>query len=129
MKPLKMILLGLALLIALTVYATADCRNRISLVPTSEGAAIDAGGNAEVRQQRARERFKVQVEADVADGTTFTIFADGQLAGTLTTVAGRGELELDNEHGTLPAELMPVCNIRTVDVVDDSDTLILHGDF
>jgi hypothetical protein len=123
------VLVGLALLFAPVLYAHADCRNRTVLTPTADGAAIDAQGNAEARQERGRERFKVQIRAVVADGTNFFAFADGQFAGTLTTSLGFAELELESEFGTLPPELRPVCNISAVEVTDDSGTLILFGNF
>ncbi len=122
-------LAGLALLFAPIFYAHADCRNRTILTPTADGAAINAEGNAEARQDRGRERFKVQVRAAVADGSNFFAFADGQFAGTLTTSLGFAELELESEFGTLPPELSPVCNISTVEVTDDSGISILLGNF
>jgi len=122
-------LAGIALVFTPVVGAYADCRNRIDLTPTDEGAAIAAEGNSETREERGRERFKVQVRAAVPDGTAFNAFADGQFAGTLSTVLGFAELELDSQEGTLPPELRPVCNINTVEVTDDSGILVLFGSF
>jgi hypothetical protein len=122
-------LAGFMLVFAPALYAYADCRNRIDLTATDAGAAIMAEGNAEVRQEQARERFKVQLEAAVADGTNFFAFADEVFAGTLTTAAGFAELELDSEDGTLPPELSPVCNISQVQVTDENGVLILFGSF
>src|SRR5260370_42519619 len=104
-------LVGLGLVFTPALYAHADWRNRTVLTATADGAAINAEGNAEARQDRARERFKVHVRAVVADGTTFIAYANGLFAGTLTTALGFAELQLESEFGTLPPELSPVCDI------------------
>jgi hypothetical protein len=123
---LKSALVGLALSFTPALYAHADCRHRTLLDATDDGAAIGASGNAEARQQIS-ERFKVQVEADVADGTVFSAFADGHFAGSVTTALGIAELELDTEAFTLPDELRPVCNLSLVEVTDENGTLVLFG--
>ncbi len=132
---LKSALVGLALAFTPVLYAQADCRHRTALAATDEGAAIGASGNAEAREQTSqiyyggsRERFKVQVEANVADGTMFSAYADGHLAGSVTTALGVGELELDTEDFTLPDELRPVCNLSIVEVTDENGILVLFGD-
>jgi hypothetical protein len=124
---LKSALVGLALALTPALYAHADCRHRTLLGATDDGAAIGASGNAEARQQILAERFKVQVEADVADGTVFNAFADGHFAGSVTTALGVAELELDTEASTLPDELRPVCNLSLVEVTDANGTLVLFG--
>ena len=124
---LKSAFVGLALAFTPALYAHADCRHRTQLAATDDGAAIGASGNAEARQQISAERFKVQVEADVADGTAFSAFADGHFAGTVTTALGVAELELDTEAFTLPDELRPVCNLSLVEVTDENGTLVLFG--
>jgi len=124
---LKSALVGLALAFTPALYAHADCRHRTLLGATADGAAIGASGNAEARQQISAERFKVQVEADVADGTAFSAFADGHFAGSITTALGVAELELDTEAFTLPDELRPVCNLSLVAVTDQNGTLVLFG--
>jgi hypothetical protein len=131
---LKSALVGLALSFTPALYAHADCRHRTLLQATDDGAAIGASGNAEARQQISpiyyggnRERFKVQVEADVADGTVFNAFGDGHFAGSLTTALGVAELELDTEAFTLPDELRPVCDLNLVEVTDENGNLVLFG--
>jgi hypothetical protein len=123
---LKSALVGLALAFTPALYAHADCRHRTQLAATDDGAAIGASGNAEARQQLS-ERFKAEVEADVADGTVFSAFADGHFAGSVTTALGVAELELDTEASTLPDELRPVCNLSLVEVTDANGTLVLFG--
>jgi hypothetical protein len=122
-------LAGLALVFVPVFGAYADCRNQINLTGTNAGAAIGAEGNSEIRQEQGRERFKVQITANVADGTAFNAFANGQFAGTLHTVLGFAELQFDSEDGSLPPALRPVCNISTVEVKDQNGTLILSGIF
>ncbi len=124
---LKSAFVGLALAFTPALYAHADCRHRTQLAATDDGAAIGASGNAEARQQINAERFKVQVEADVADGTAFSAFADGHFAGSVTTALGVAELELDTEAFSLPDELRPVCNLSLVEVTDENGTLVLFG--
>ena len=128
-KQLKAAVVSFALVLVPALYAHADCRHRTQLFATDEGAAIGASGQAEARQQGSRELFKVQVEADVADGTAFNAFADGHFAGTLITSLGVAELQLESEAGTLPNELRPVCNLSVVEVTDANGVLILSGNF
>ncbi len=103
----------------------ADCRNRIALVATDAGVAIDASGTAEVRAQGTQQRFKVGMDARVADGTTFEVRVNGNsgagilgdLAGTITITLGVGELGLNNNNdATLPTGVDPVCSIGAVQV-------------
>jgi hypothetical protein len=131
---LKAALVGFAVALTPILQAHADCRHRTRLAATDDGAAIGASGNAEARQQTspiyyggARERFKVQIEAYVADGTLFNAYADGQFAGTLETALGVAEIELDTETFTMLQELRPVCNLSVVEVTDENGTLIAFG--
>ena len=125
---------GLAMALGLATRVTAaDCQTRIALTPTTAGRAIDASGRAEVRSRDggARQDFKLRMDAAVADGTTFRVFANGRPAGTLTIVLGNGELEVNNDNGqTLPAGLDPVCSIGPVLVTNATGTVaILFGSF
>ncbi len=128
-KKQLMVAMGLALVFMLALNAFADCRNRIRLMATPEGAKIQAEGQAEAREERGWERLRVQIEANVPDGTNFKVFVDDQLAGVITTREGEGQLRFDTQDGSLPAEFGPVCDLRTVDVVGEGDVLILHGEF
>lgn len=122
-------LLVLALGVAMAAPAWADCQNKIDLSITPAGAAIDASGTAEVRGEGAKQRFRVAIDARVADGTTFEVFANGQLAGTITIALGVGELDLNNNNdAVLPIGVDPVCSIATVDVLS-AGTAILEGTF
>ncbi len=118
------------LLTAVATQAGSDFRNRITLFATAAGAQIDASGTAEVRASGTQQRFKVSMDARVADGTTFAVFANGNLAGTITIVLGAGELDLNNNNGNiLPAGVDPVSGVKSVEVKDGSGTLILSGSF
>ena len=122
-------LLVLALGVAMAAPAWADCQNKIALNVTPAGATIDASGTAEVRGEGAKQRFKVSMDARVADGTTFEVFANGQLAGTITIALGAGELDLNNNNGAvLPTGDDPVCSVSTVDVLA-AGAAILQGTF
>ncbi len=120
----------LALVLAVATHASADCRNKITLSPSTAGASIDASGTAEVRARGTQQRFKVSIDAAVPDGTTFNVFANSQLAGTITIAAGAGELDLNNNNGnTLPSGVDPVCSISSVEVRSGNGTVILSGSF
>lgn len=110
--------------------ATPGCQNKITLSATAEGVAIDASGTAEVRKKGTQQRFKVSMDAEVADGTTFVVYANGLPAGTITITLGDGELDLNNNNGrALPAGVDPVCSIGPVVVTDDQGTHVLEGTF
>lgn len=51
-------------------------------------AGLDVSGQAEVRDQGGRQKFKVSMDARVANGTTFIVMANGAATGTVTIVAG-----------------------------------------
>ncbi len=130
-KRITVALAAAALLMsAVATQAGSDFRKRITLFVTAAGAQIDASGTAEVRASGTQQRFKVSMDARVADGTTFAVFANDNLAGTITIVLGDGELELNNNNeNILPAGVDPVSGIKSVEVKDGSGTLILSGSF
>ena len=134
-KRLTATVLTLAMVLALAAYASAAvCDKKIRLAATAAGQAINADGNARVRSRprglATRQGFTVEVTAAVANGTTFTVFANGQPAGTMTIAFGRGVLDLSNAGGTvLPAGVDPVCSIGSVVVADGAGTILLTGSF
>ena len=132
------------LLLASSVNAFADCRSRIELAASPIAQANDISGKAEVRAEGARQRFKVSVDARVPDGTTFAVFTNGALAGSITIALGDGELELSSitiplangelelnnaNEQTLPAGVSPVCSIQSVEVKAGDGTVLLSGNF
>ncbi|MFQ5776711.1 MAG: hypothetical protein ACE5IP_01745 [Terriglobia bacterium] len=133
-KKLIVVLAGLAMVLSMASQAFADCRTKIDLPDTALGAATDASGTAEVRARTrdgfVRQRFKVSMDARVADGTVFAVFVDDQLAGTITIVLGDGELELNNNNDKiLPTAVDPVCSIKTVEVRNGGGMTLLQGSF
>jgi len=105
---------------------TTLTRIRRAFQATPAGQAIFAKGYVELRFIGPREKFKVEVEAMVAEGTTFLVLANGLAVGTVRIQFGQGELELSNEDGrVLPAALRPLSAVSRVEVVDDSGTVIL----
>jgi len=129
-KNLSLALVALALTLTGSSALATDCQLKSALSITAAGAAIDSSGTNEVRAQRARQRFKVSMDARVPDGTTFAVLANGSLAGTITIELGAGELELNNADGkTLPAGVNPVCAIRSIQVLDGTGNPVLQGSF
>ncbi len=129
----KMVSLAVAavlLTLTMTGSALASCQTKVALSITAAGAAIDASGTAEARAQGSRQRFRVSIDARVADGTTFLVYANGSLAGAITIQLGSGELDLSNADGkALPPGVSPVCGIGTVQVSDGAGTVVLQGNF
>lgn len=123
-------LCALLLTVSLTVLA-ADCDRKANLNPTAAGAAHDLSGKVEVRARGNRQRFKLSLDARVAEGTTYAVYANGNLAGTITINAfGDGEIELANDAGkVLPAAIAPVCSIQAVEVRDGNGITVLVGTF
>lgn len=126
---------GLMMMLVAAQASAAGCRNKISLEATPEGVEIEANGTASVRsidqKKQQRQRFKVSMEAAVTAGTTFTVWANNLLAGTITIdELGEGDLDLRNDKGeTLPAGVDPVCSIGPVEIKDADGTLLLTGSF
>ena len=132
---MKALVFGLAatvslLLLALPHDVAADCRERISLSPPSEGESIDGAGRAEITSNGSQQAFTVEVDIDVPDGTPLFVFANGEPAGMITFIPGVAMLELSNASGArLPSGLDPVCSIGPVWVTDADGTTLLTGSF
>ena len=108
----------------------ADCRERISLTPPSQGDSIEGVGRAEIRSSDAQQSFTVDVDVDVPDGTPLFVFVNGEPAGMITFIPGNATLELSNTNGArLPSGVDPVCSIGPVAVTDADGTTILFGSF
>lgn len=129
-KRITVALAAVALMAAMVAQADSGFRKQITLFVLPAGSQIDASGTAEVRVSGTKQSFKVSMDARVADGTTFAVYANGNLAGTITIVLGAGELDLNNNNGNvLPAGVDPVSGIKSVEVKDGNGTLILSGSF
>ena len=106
----------------------ADCQKRAGLRPSASGSALGASGKTDVRARGAQQKFKVEMEAAVADGSTFVVWANGLSVGTLTMRLGEAQLELNNNNGNvLPAGTDPVCSITAVAVTDGKGNPLLEG--
>jgi len=104
-------------------------RIRISLAATDAGNAISATGNADLRAQGDEQRLKVEMEANVADGTVFTLVANTIPIGTITIQLGEGEFEFDSQDGQpLTGGLLPAA-ITSLAVMDSSNTAVLQAQF
>ncbi len=107
-----------------------DDENRVRFFfqTTEAGAGIRAKGHIDIRIRDTRQKFTVEVEARVPDGTTFLVLANGQPAGVIRTAFGEGELELKNFDGqALPAAVNPVTAVRRVEVWDAFGRLVLEA--
>jgi len=117
-------------MLALPHDVAADCRERISLSPPSEGESVDGVGRAEIRSNDLQQTFTVEVDIDVPEGTPLFVFANGEPAGMITFVPGVATLELNNTNGArLPSGLDSVCSIGPVWVTDADGTTLLTGSF
>jgi hypothetical protein len=120
-----------ALIAAPSVDAKSSAKiRRFSLVATDAGKAIDASGHARTRVRGSRQDLTVEVEARVANGTTYTVFVTNAgvtvTAGTIKINLGEGEIELKNyDRKKLPAGVAPVSGITSVIVKDANGTVIL----
>lgn len=104
-------------------------RLQANLAATPSGTAIDASGSVDIRAQGQQQRLKVQVQANVPDGTMFKVLANGMQVGTLTIRFNEAELELDTEEGAaLPGGLMPG-SITMIVVTDMNGAIVLQAQF
>jgi hypothetical protein len=110
-------------------------KNRITF--TAVGSDADAQGFAEIffkeKKKRTDQSLHVKVEK-VAGNAVFTIIVDGTQLDTFTTTAG-GTFEATynpNSRGSsrpLPANFLPVTNIKLVEIKDNTGQTILSGNF
>lgn len=104
-------------------------RTRVSLAATDAGNAIGAEGHADLRAQGSQQRLMVEMEANVPDGTQFTLAANNTPVGTITIQLGEGEFEFESENGqALAGGLMPSA-INSLTLTDSSNTIVLQASF
>ncbi len=104
-----------------------DVRKRANLTATQAGMMIGASGRIDARVQGQRQRFKVEIEANVADNTMFHVMANGMDMGALAMRFDEAELEIETDNSSLPAGLDSVGSITMVTVVDSSGATILSA--
>lgn len=76
-------------------------RTRVTLAVIDACNAISASGNADLQAQGDEQRPKVEIEANVPDGTMFTLLANNSPIGTITIQLGEGECEFDSQNGQI----------------------------
>jgi hypothetical protein len=92
---------------------------RISAAATSVGAV----GQVELRSQGAQQEFSVRVDAAVADGTVWLVFANGIQVGTLQFRLNGAEFRIQSET-PLPPGLGSLAAISSVSITDGATTLL-----
>ncbi|MGE0885460.1 MAG: hypothetical protein AB7P14_18080 [Blastocatellales bacterium] len=130
-RQLSVVTMIITLALSTAAMAFADCQKRTVLSIPATGNRDDLSGVAEARSVGKRQRFRVSMDARVAEGTTYSVYADGILAGVVIIDAfGVGELEISNDNGKpMPAAVNPVCAIRMVEVRDLNGIVVLSGNF
>ena len=104
-------------------------RTRVNLAATAAGTGIGAEGHADLRAQGNDQRLTVEVEANVPDGTMFTVTANDIPIGTITVKLGEGEFEFEsNSAQPLAGGMMPSA-ITSIVVSDSSNTPVLQATF
>lgn len=104
-------------------------RTRVSLAATDAGTAISATGHADLRAQGNEQRLRVEMEANVPDGTMFTLTANGMAIGAITISLSEGEFEFESDNGaTLAGGLLPAA-ITSLALTDSSNNVILQAQF
>lgn len=100
---------------------------KINLTATAD-APNGSKAVSELRIRSGNSRYKVQVEANVADGTVYNVSANGIQIGSITMKLHRGELELEH-NAVLPAGLSSLADITTVTVSNTGGTALFNGTF
>jgi hypothetical protein len=102
-----------------SVSKTEAALTAVSAAATSVAAA----GSVELRSQGVQQELHIRVDAAVADGTTWAVFANGIQIGTLKFRLGAAELKMESEDA-LPAGLGSLAAISTVNITDGTSTLL-----
>jgi hypothetical protein len=104
-------------------------RTDVRLAATAQGAGFE--GNVDIRAQGNEQRLKVEIEVgpDVADGTVFTVMANGVAVGTITIHLHEGELELDLRDGAMLPQGLAAGDITTIQVMRADGVTVLQAVF
>jgi len=104
--------------------ASGVSKTEAALTPASPAAtAAGAAGSVELRSQGVQQELHIKVDAAVADGTTWQVFANGIPIGTLKFRLGAAELKIESED-PLPAGLGSLAAISTVSISDGTSNLL-----
>lgn len=104
-------------------------RTRLDLAATDAGNAIGATGHADLRAQGNEQRLTVEMEANVPDGTMFTLVANGIPIGTITVELGVGEFQFEAEDGQMLTGGLTPAAITSLALTDSSNTVVLQAQF
>src|SRR5579883_3252222 len=102
-------------------------RIRVTFAATDAGKAIGASGSADLRAQGSEQRLKIEMEANVPDGTMFTLAANNLPVGAITMRLGEGEFEGENGQ-TLAGGLLPA-SITSIAITDSTSAVVLQAQF
>jgi hypothetical protein len=101
-------------------------QNQKSFTATPAGTAVRAEGFVDLRSQGNEQRLKVEVEARVADGTSWTLVAnDGIVIGAFIFHFQESEIQLESDNGMLPPGLVSLSAITSLQVKDAANNIVL----
>ncbi len=105
-------------------------RRSAALSATSTGAALGAAGTAEISEEGEWQRFLVEVSANVAHGTAFTVIVNGRPVGRLEISDYEGSFEIAASDGLRrQIGLHDVGQIETIAIATQDGAPILTGSF
>lgn len=97
---------------------------------TSTGVLLQASGRARVKIEAARQSLVIELEG-LTNGPGNQIVVDGINLGGVESRSGFARLQFvsDPSVQTLPPALIPVTNIRRIEVLDARGQVLLRGEF
>lgn len=102
----------------------------IVLTPTAAGARHNASGTASWKINGNDQKFKVDFDIHVPNGTLYLINVDGTVVGSVTVFLNEAEFEVESDDGRpLPPPLNPVTQIQQVSVTNNAGVVVLQGSF
>jgi hypothetical protein len=97
---------------------------------TSTGILLQSAGRARVKIEAARQSLVIELEG-LTNGPGNQVVVDGINLGGVETRSGFARLQFvsDPSVQTLPPALLPVTNIRRIEVLDARGQVLLRGEF
>ncbi len=118
-------------LLAVSAFAfqasAADCHRKTTLKPA--GSVSDASGQVDVRSSGDVQRFKLDIDASVPDGTTYVLYIDNLATGTVTFLLHAGEVEFNNNNRGAMRNGVDACSLSAVELRDASNQPVAIGTF